>query len=94
MEINKTKKEKFFEYGLIVKRAEEMMGKEYTGMTRLSLIMDIELADEIFHLRLEDWYRSDELNFVHDWNGIHSHINRQTKTFDETFIPRFIGKEA
>lgn len=76
-------------YDKIVGRAENMMGVKYVDVSRLSLLMDIELADQKFHLCLQDWLEADEENFVHDYNGIHNHIDRQTKTFDKHFIPRF-----
>lgn len=80
-------------YDKIVSRAEDIMGRETKGPNRLSLLMDIELADQKFKLRLQEWLDSDKENFAHDWVGIQKNINRQNKTFSEHFIPRFAGKE-
>lgn len=87
--MDKEQVQKWKLYDKIVARAEAQMGRKYAGLSRLSLLMDIELADQKFHLRLKDWLESDELNFTHDWNGIHNHIDRQKKVFDKTFVPRF-----
>lgn len=76
-------------YNKIVGRAENIMGRNLSGLNRLSLLMDVELADHRFHLRLQDWLDSDDRNFAHDWVGIQKNIDRQKKLFDKTFVPRF-----
>lgn len=80
-------------YNKIVERYEKQTGHNPKGMKRLSLLMDIETADQKFHLRLQEWLEADDWNFAHDWNGIHTNLNRQTKTFENNFIPRFAEGE-
>ncbi len=80
--------EKTYEmYKKICERAES---QGYIG-DRLSLMMDIESADKVFNLRLEDWLNADDFNFMHDINAIVRNIIRDT--FPATnfgyFVPRF-----
>ena len=78
-------KEKFLTYVKIAQRAEGMgiyMGERFT------LLMDIENADKVFNLRLEDWLNADDSNFSHDLIGIVNNINRETLDFN-LFVPRF-----
>lgn len=77
-------------YIAIVERAE----KEglYKG-DRIDLLMDIESADRVFNLRLDDWLNADKFNFAHDLWGIMDNIVRDS--FSATnfglFVPRFLG---
>ncbi len=57
--------------------------------TRLTAMLDVDLADKHWGLRLADWLAADDFNFTHDFVGIQNHVNRITKTFDDTFLPRF-----
>lgn len=87
--MNNEQVQKWELYDKIVGRAESIMGRQTKGLNRLSLLMDIELADQKFKLRLQEWLDSDNDNFAHDWIGIQKNINRQNKTFEKHFIPRF-----
>lgn len=81
-------KEKFMTYVKIAQRAEEM--RIYNG-NRMSLLMDLESADEMFNLRLDDFLNADNFNFAHDVVGIVNNINRNefpAKDFG-LFVPRF-----
>ena len=84
-------KERYQKYVEIAKRAENE--GIYSG-ERISLLMDIESADQKFHLRLDDWLNADEFNFAHDLYGIMNNINRTEfpATDFGLFIPRFAGK--
>ena len=76
-------------YAEIADRAKEI---GYEG-DRLSLLMDIESADKVFNLRLEDWLSADDFNFAHDLYGIMNNIVRDefpAKNFG-LFVPRFAG---
>ena len=84
-------KERFMMYVEIAKRAEEM--SIYKG-ERMTLLMDLESADNVFNLRLEDLLNADAFNFAHDVLGIMTNINRSefpAKDFG-LFVPRFSGK--
>lgn len=84
-------KEKMMMYVEIAKRAEEM--DLYHG-ERMTLLMDLESADLMFNLRLEDLLKADNFNFAHDVVGIVNNINRNefpSKDFG-LFIPRYSGK--
>lgn len=74
-------------YVKIAKRAEQLGYKS----TRLELIMDIESADNMFDIRLEDWFNADDSIFMQELNGILTYIVRDTfpaKDFGD-FVPRF-----
>ncbi len=79
-------KEKFMMYVKVAERAEEM--GIYHG-ERFSLLMDIENADKVFNLRLEDWLKADNFNFAHDVVGIVNNIDRRNPTDFNLFVPRF-----
>jgi hypothetical protein len=58
---------------------------------RMTFLMDLESADNVFNLRLEDLLNADDLNFAHDIVGIVNNINRNefpAKDFG-LFVPRF-----
>lgn len=81
-------KERFMMYVEIAKRAEEM--ELYSG-ERMTLLMDLESADNVFNLRLEDMLKADDFNFAHDVVGIINNINRSefpAKDFG-LFVPRY-----
>ena len=78
-------KERYMKYVEICKRAENE--GIYNG-ERLTLLMDIESADNAFNLRLEDLLNADNFNFAHDVVGIVNNINRETKDFG-LFVPRY-----
>lgn len=85
-----TAKEKFLMYVKIAERAEEM--GIYNG-ERITLMMDIENADNQFNMRLEDWLNADNFNFAHDIVGIVNNIDRSKYPAEITrFLPRFAGK--
>ena len=84
-------KERFLKYVQICERAEK---SEYYKGERMSLLMDIESADKVFNLRLDDWLNADDFNFFHDIYGIMNNIKRDC--FPATdfgfFLPRFAGR--
>lgn len=84
-----TNAEKYIKYDQIVKRAETL--GIFTGK-RISALMDIENADLKFNLKLDEWLKSDDDNFAHDYYGIVNSINRISKDFGD-FVPRFAGKD-
>ena len=81
-----TTKEKFEMYVKIAERAEEM--GIYHG-ERITLLMDIENADKVFNLRLEEWLNADNFNFAHDIVGIANNIDRRNPIDFNLFVPRF-----
>ena len=84
-------KERYKKYAAIIQRAKE---EGLHVNDKLSVLMDIESADQKFHLRLDDWLKADEFNFAHDLYGIMNNINRAEfpATDFGLFIPRFAGK--
>lgn len=84
-------KEKMMMYVEIAKRAEKL--DLYHG-ERHTLLMDLESADLVFNLRLEDLLNADDLNFSHDVVGIVNNINRNTfpATDFNLFVPRYANK--
>ena len=83
-------KERMLKYVAICERAEN--DGLYNG-ERIKLLMDIESADKVFNLRLDDWLNADGFNFAHDIYGIMNNINRSTfpATDFGLFVPRFAG---
>lgn len=79
-------KEKFMMYVKIAQRAEGM--DLYKG-ERITFLMDLENADNVFNLRLEDLLNADDGNFVHDIVGIVNNIDRSNPTDFNFFVPRF-----
>lgn len=81
-------KEKFMMYVKIAQRAEGM--DLYTG-ERMTFLMDLESADKVFDLRLEDLLNADDFNFAHDIIGIVNNINRSKFPSEDfgLFVPRF-----
>ncbi|MBO5825763.1 MAG: hypothetical protein J6R03_03985 [Treponema sp.] len=79
-------KEKFMMYVKIAQRAEGM--GIYNG-ERFTLLMDLENADNVFNLRLEELLNADDGNFAHDVVGIVNHIDRRNPTDFNLFVPRF-----
>ena len=82
-------KERFMMYVKVAQRAEGM--DLYKG-ERFTFLMDIENADKVFNLRLEDLLEADDLNFSHDIVGIINNIDRNNPTDFNLFVPRYAGK--
>ncbi len=85
-------KERYSKYADIMARATAMGYMEEAEAC--STMMDIESADRVFDLRLDNWLKADDFNFAHDFLGIRKNINRGSgfpaKDFG-LFIPRFAG---
>lgn len=84
-------KERFLMYVKVAEKAEEM--GLYNG-ERMTLLMDLESADLMFNLRLEDLLNADNFNFAHDVIGIVNNVNRNefpSKDFS-LFVPRYASK--
>lgn len=75
----------------IIERAENM---DLLGSDRVSLLMDINIAHKTFNLRLNDFLEADDFNFSHDIVGIQNHVNRESKTMEDFFLPRFAGNQG
>lgn len=83
--------ERFMKLVKICERAE----RDYPTMSKLlgnraSRLIDLQTADEIFNLRLDEFLNADEENFCHDVFGIWKESDRSTFpcTFG-LFVPRF-----
>ena len=83
--------ERFNTLAKICERAESLGIRQGTRMTAM---LDVDLADKRWNLRLADWLAADDFNFIHDFVGIQNHVDRITHTFDNRFLPRFAGKTA
>lgn len=70
----------------IAKRAEE---KDMLAFNRMSLIMDLEHANDEFNLRLDDLLNADEYNFAHDIIGIQNNLDRTSGKMKNLFVPRY-----
>ena len=82
-------KERFMMYVKIAQRAEGM--DLYKG-ERITFLMDIENADNVFNLRLEDLLKANDGDFTHDIVGIVNNIDRNNPTDFNFFVPRYAGK--
>lgn len=67
------------------------VGREYD---KFSAFMDIEIANEVFGLRLTDLAMANDADFGHDVFGIYQHIDRSTKSFPEGWLPRHIKAKS
>ena len=83
-----TAKEKVMMYVKIAQRAEGM--DLYKG-ERFTFLMDLENADNVFNLRLDDLLNADDFNFAHDVVGIVNNIDRRNPTNFNLFVPRYAG---
>ena len=81
-------KERFMMYVKVAQRAEGM--NLYKG-ERFTFLMDLENADKVFNLRLEDLLNADDFNFAHDVVGIINNIDRNNPTDFNIFVPRYAG---
>lgn len=79
-------KSRFMTYVKIAQRAEGM--GIYNG-ERINLLMDIENADKVFNLKLDELLNTDDANFVHDVIGIVNNIDRSNPTDFNFFVLRF-----
>lgn len=79
-------KERFMMCVKLAERAEKM--GIYKG-ERFTLLMDLENADKVFNLRLEDLLNADDENFAHDILGIVYNIDRSNPTDFNLFVPRY-----
>lgn len=81
-------KERFLTYVKICERAEQM---GICDGDRADALMDIESADQVFHLRLEEWLAAGDFDFAHDFGGIRKNIvrNHFPATNFGLFLPRF-----
>lgn len=70
----------------IVKRAEKM---KLLTFGRLSFLLDLDVADNTFSLRLNDLLATDDFNFMHDVCGIQNSIDRVHHKMNNQFVPRF-----
>ncbi|HFD1725841.1 TPA: hypothetical protein QFM54_002481 [Enterococcus faecium] len=73
----------------IVERADKM---NLLAFDSLSAIMDLKLADSLYNLDLNRFLNADNMNFTHDFIGIQNNIDRENKTVDTLFIPRYSNK--
>lgn len=78
------------QYELIIERALEMKLIQ-TEEDILDIMMDLDSADQTFHIRWDDLLSADDFNFVHDFCGIRHHIVRDVFPSHDFgyFVPRF-----
>ena len=86
-------KERFLKFVKICERAEEKFGKTVINNRygeRFNRMMDLQSADEIFNLRIDEFLVANDEDFYHDVFGIWTESNRETYpcTFG-LFVPRF-----
>ena len=82
-----TKKEEFDLMSKIAKRA--VRDLVFKDRDVLGLVMDLEFIHEQIPLNLEGLLTARLGDFAHDINGIYYNFNRQTKTMDNCFLPRY-----
>ena len=74
----------------IIERADTM---GLLSNDRLSLLMDLQVVNNQYPLRLYDMLAASDFDFVHDILGIQKNINRNKLCVDNCFIPRFAKLE-
>ena len=70
----------------IIERADTM---GLLSNDRLSLLMDLQVVNNQYPLRLYDMLAASDFDFVHDILGTQKNINRNKLCVDNCFIPRF-----
>ena len=55
----------------------------------LYLIMDLEVCHASCPLRLDDLVKANNMDLIHDVDGIVRNLNRQTGTLENCFVPRY-----
>lgn len=55
---------------------------------KLTVMMDLESANDCIPLDLDKFLSFDDGNFGHDMFGIRRHLNRETKQLENSFVPR------
>lgn len=86
------RREKLEKYNKIVRRAVE---EGIAVKSIMTAMMDVESADMKFDMRLDEWLKASQHDFVHDFLGIQRHINREAEypaTDFNGFVPRFAGR--
>jgi len=58
-------------------------------VNKVGLIMDIEQVHIVSPLRLNEFHNAERQEFFHDVTGIYCYFNRETKTLENGFSPRF-----
>lgn len=76
---------------LIAKRADKM---GLMAFDRMSLIMDLQTANDEFNLRLQEFLDADDYNFAHDIVGIQNNINRLERKMENIFVPRYASNQS
>lgn len=77
------------DYEVILKIADRAVEKDLQLFDKLSLVMDLEFANNKFDLRLEELLNADDEDFIHDIQGIQNHIDREKEKWAGIFEPRF-----
>lgn len=60
-----------------------------TRIEKLEMFMDIDYADRACPLKLVELASAPQVDFAHDVFGIRRHLNRETKTLGNCFLPRY-----
>ena len=63
--------------------------------SKISHMMDISSAIELFDIDLDAWLEADDFNFAHDFVGIYNSIKRNEHDKEKMFgyfVPRFARK--
>ena len=58
-------------------------------MNQMTLLMDLEFANEEMPIDFNALLNADSANFAHDIVGIQMNFNRRTKKMDNLFVPRY-----
>lgn len=86
---NKLKVDDVVAVSKIVKRTLKLI----PGIDRHGLQMDIEACHITNPMKLSEWLKADDNNFLHDIYGITANINRENGNLENCFWPRFAQKQ-
>jgi hypothetical protein len=74
----------------IAKRFVDLCKGMGQNVERISIIMDLTAAHTNgCPLRLQELAEADDFNLIHDVMGINQHLDRNTGTLTDCFVPRF-----
>lgn len=74
---------------LIIRQIAQRAVNTLEDYPMLDALMDIQAAHEIRPLRLDELASAPEPHWSHDIAGIRQHLDRETKTFAQGFVPRY-----
>lgn len=75
----------------IAARAVTLGTAKGTAIDERQVVSDLVAVHENYQLRLDDLLVADDAGFAHDVFGISENLNRETRTLNDDFCPRYVA---